>query len=234
MSSITLPPKSPNRKLHWRHVSRRTLLLVVTIAAVGMSYMAVAIERQRNQWTAATNVKKLGGYATLKPTCLSRLLGDNTLANVTELNVNDGGPVWRSRRSPKNVSCPAGARPRSVLDEHQLAATAQSLEHMSELRDLSLAESKISNGDLSHVRGLTMLKRLYLDDTMIQDGGLVHLHGLTQLEQLTLDRTNITDAGVVQLEGLKQLRYLSLVGTKVTDEGVKKLQQTLPTCKIVK
>ena len=84
-----------------------------------------------------------------------------------------------------------------------------------------------------HLQGLSQLQELWLDNTKVTDAGLVHLQGLSQLQVLWLDDTKVTDAGLVHLQGLSQLQMLGLRNTKVTDQGVKKLQQALPNCKIV-
>ncbi len=50
------------------------------------------------------------------------------------------------------------------------------------------------------VKGLTNLKDLRLSRTQVTDAGLVHLKGLTKLEWLHLDGTKVTDAGVQKLQ----------------------------------
>ncbi len=52
---------------------------------------------------------------------------------------------------------------------------------------------------LAHLAGLTELRELYLSWTEITDAGLPHLAGLTQLHELHLSDTEVTDAGVAWL-----------------------------------
>ncbi len=73
-----------------------------------------------------------------------------------------------------------------------------------------------------------------LASIQVTDAELNHLKGLTQLRHLWLNSTQVTDIGLENLKGLTQLQTLFLQGTQVTDEGVKKLQQALPSCKIIK
>ena len=80
---------------------------------------------------------------------------------------------------------------------------------------------------------MTQLRELWLDGTQITDDGLVHLAGMSRLQWLSLGGTQITDNGLVHFKGMARLRYVSLDGTNVTNEGVKKLQQALPNCDIV-
>jgi len=63
---------------------------------------------------------------------------------------------------------------------------------------------------------------------------LPHLRRLEFIEALGIPQKypNI-DANLMDIEGLLQLQYLDLENVQVTDEGVKKLQQALPTCKII-
>ena len=88
---------------------------------------------------------------------------------------------------------------------------------------------------LEHLKGLTNLTDLNLYRTQITDSGLAHLKGLTKLQHLWLTSTQITDAGLVDLKGLTKLKQLNLLlNKKVTDAGVAELQQVLPNCEIWK
>ncbi|MCP4815973.1 MAG: hypothetical protein GY888_25940 [Planctomycetaceae bacterium] len=78
----------------------------------------------------------------------------------------------------------------------------------------------------------TAVIRVGLNNTKITDAELVHLKGLTELFFLVLADTQVTDAGLVHLEGLKNLRFLFLLDTKVTKAGVRRLQKALPNCTI--
>ncbi|MEN6496052.1 MAG: hypothetical protein ABFD16_17360, partial [Thermoguttaceae bacterium] len=61
---------------------------------------------------------------------------------------------------------------------------------------------------LSHLKGLTNLRDLWLNSTKITDAGLEHIQGLTRLEKVMLHNTRVTNAGVERLMGLPQLRIL--------------------------
>lgn len=61
----------------------------------------------------------------------------------------------------------------------------------------------------------------------VTDGGLASLAGLSDLEALILRGTSITDSGLVHLYGLRNLSYLDVTGTNVTVEGVRQLSQVL-------
>ncbi len=85
---------------------------------------------------------------------------------------------------------------------------------------------------LERLKGLTNLEELRLEHTQVTDAGLVHLKGLSNLRGLNLWATQLTDAGLVHLEGLTNLETLFLAFTQVTDAGVKSLQEALPNCVI--
>ncbi len=59
--------------------------------------------------------------------------------------------------------------------------------------------SSVGDQELRHVKGMTNLVQLDLWDTRITDDGLVHLKDLTQLKTLALRETQVTDEGVKQL-----------------------------------
>jgi tetratricopeptide (TPR) repeat protein len=108
------------------------------------------------------------------------------------------------------------------------------LKGLTELHNLGLHDTKITDAGLVHLKGLATLESLDLRGTQITDAGLAHLKNLTNLSHLYLQHTQVTDAGLVHLKGLANLQHLRLLGTKVTDTGVADLQKSLPNCGISK
>jgi hypothetical protein len=53
---------------------------------------------------------------------------------------------------------------------------------------------------LERLEGLTELQELHLTSTPVTDAGLVHLQGLSKLNRLDLSNTLVTDAGVNELQ----------------------------------
>ena len=82
----------------------------------------------------------------------------------------------------------------------------------------------VNDADLEHVEALTDIKELDLASTQVTNAGLKHLKGLGKLERLYLDHTEVTDGGLEQLNGLANLEHLSLTGLEVTDVGLKHLE----------
>lgn len=102
----------------------------------------------------------------------------------------------------------------------------------SNLTQLDLDSTKLTDAELKHLKGLTNLRSLRLSRTQVTDAGLEHLKGMTELSSLYLYETVVSDAGLENLKGLTKLKFLMLKRTNVTDAGAKKLQQALPDCLI--
>ena len=209
------PPEAPARKLRWFQYSVRSLLLFMLLVSLGMSWVAVKIDRARRQERAVEEIEKLGGYVMYDyvfqggvppgPAWLRSLWGENILATVVVVNFDC------SRVSEAGL-------------EH--------LKGLTKLEGLVLNNTEASDAWLKHLEGLTRLQGLWLHHTRVTDAGLEHLKRLTQLQSLDLWDTRVTDGGLEQLKGLTQLQGLDLTDTQVTDEGVKRLQKVLPKCKI--
>ena len=60
------------------------------------------------------------------------------------------------------------------------------------------------------VAGLTELRELWLNYTEVTDAGLAHLAGLTKLQKLSLRGTKVTDAGMAKLR--KALPTCEIIG----------------------
>lgn len=96
-----------------------------------------------------------------------------------------------------------------------------------------LGTETISGKGLGHLKD-SELKELDLSGTGITDEGLAELSKLTKLERLALFRTDVSDAGVAHLQKVPTLKRVILARglAKFTDEGVNELQKSLPKCKI--
>jgi peroxiredoxin/Leucine-rich repeat (LRR) protein len=94
----------------------------------------------------------------------------------------------------------------------------------SDLQELILNKTKVSDAELVHLEGLTSLEQLHLNKTLITDEGLVHLKELDQLKLLHVHDTKVTDAGLVCLEEMRSLQRLDIGETQVTDAGLAHLK----------
>jgi CheY-like chemotaxis protein len=98
------------------------------------------------------------------------------------------------------------------------------LSSLHDLRFLSLAETRVGDAGLAHLKSLTNLQELHLDHSDITDEGLKILTTLPNLEILDLKGTHITDAGLAHVGRLARLKGLYLTRTPITDAGLEHLR----------
>lgn len=98
---------------------------------------------------------------------------------------------------------------------------------------LDLANSGLTDKQLTIVRVCTKLRRLHLEGNPLTDAALPAVAKLTDLEYLNLINTQITDGGLAQLKPLINLDQLYLWQSKVTPAGVAELKKSLTEATIV-
>lgn len=96
-------------------------------------------------------------------------------------------------------------------------------DYLTDVYEINLSASKISDAELTKLRPLTRLRRLNLYRTRVAGAGLTALEGFRDLEWLNLNRTQTADDGLANLRCLDGLQVLYLDGTRVTDAGMKHL-----------
>ncbi len=169
--------------------SLRSLFLLMFLASLGMSWVAVRIKRAREQKAAVEEIRKLGGVV------------------VCDYELDNSGNELPSARPPG----PAWLR--DLLGEDFFATvvhvyfnsswvTDASLVHLTQLTQLQrfdLFSRQVTDSGLYHLKGLTHLQTLGLEDTRVTDAGLEHLKGMTELRSLVLTVPNVTPNGVERL-----------------------------------
>ncbi|MGA2257086.1 MAG: hypothetical protein ABSG53_20735 [Thermoguttaceae bacterium] len=207
MSVAESPPAVTKFKHRWFQYSLRTLLVLVTLCVIACSLIATFV---RSVAVAQQEVRE---------TCIAiRDMGGRAVPRGGfSLGCSIMAVYFRGVRV-------------TDTDLEQL----KGLKRLSQLHELCLEGTQITDAGLENLKGFTQLQDLELEDTKITDAGLEHLKGCRQLEYLSLTGTPIADAGLVRLEAMSQLKRLWLEGTKVTDVGLKKLHQALPNCEIVR
>ena len=100
------------------------------------------------------------------------------------------------------------------------------LEGLSSLRRAHFSSGKLGDGALATFSRLPDLRELSLQGNAITDDGLKHLAGMTQLRHLWVGMSTrpITDAGVRHLAGLTAMESLDLQSARVSDAGVAALK----------
>ena len=97
----------------------------------------------------------------------------------------------------------------------------------SNIIELNLAKSDISDAGLETIGLMTNLTHLHINNTPITNAGLEYLTNLYQLEYLNLYGTAITDDGLLPLRRLKALKKVFLWETAVSEEAVASLHNSV-------
>lgn len=116
-----------------------------------------------------------------------------------------------------------GARLRMLNLRGARNVTNEGLRHLKGLRllrILDLSTTIAGDATLEYVASLSNLMQLYLNGTQITDPGLRHLHGLSLME-LGLNETRVGDEGIHHLSHMRSLRRVGLHRSKITDDGLK-------------
>ena len=192
---------TPKPKRRWFQYSVRTLLVLVTVAAVPCSWVAVKTQQARRERAIAPAIERIGGTAVWAtpsgPAWLRKLLGDDQFTSVDIVRLQNPG----------------------ITD-----ADLKCLDGLRRLRQLDLYGTRITDAGMQHVKGLSQLEGLYLNGTRVTDVGLQSPKGLGHLQVLQVGGTQVTDIGLKHLREMSQLQALDLAGTKVTDAGLENLE----------
>jgi len=261
----------------WRrflHFSVRGLIVVVLVIGLWFGLIVRPARVQRDAVVAITkaqgsvmydwewsNGKAIPGGKPWAPEWLVDLIGVDYFGHVTEVSYHKRGlaliiaRVERLLAETESASIPRLRGPFTLTITDGIAMMVP-LKSLTELSDLDLSSTDVTDAGLAHLKGLTKLTALDLRDTQVSSAGLKHLEGLTKLTKLQLSNTRLTDAGLVHLRGLTnlselvirftpvtvaglvhfkgmtKLSVLDLYATYVTDDDVKELQQALPSLKI--
>ncbi len=93
------------------------------------------------------------------------------------------------------------------------------VDHLRELKILSLRNSRVTNDGMAHLANLEHLCFVDLSDLPISGNGLKQLNSCSTIETLDLSWTNVTDDDVCGL-GIPSLKVLKLNGTNISDSGI--------------
>ena len=221
----------------WRfQFSIRSLLVLVVAVALPCSWLAVEMEKAKQQKEAMDELVRLGCSVSrwqvgakhepllydkpVEPVWLRKLLGDDFFGTVLDLNlafvpISDAG-LERLRGGLPQL--------RSLnLDDAKI--TEVGLQHIAcfkQLEMLALRGSTVTR--LGPLQDLARLEFLDLRETSVNDTEIEHIEGLGQLEFLALDKTHITDAALQHVKSLTRLKTLSLGSTRVSDQGLERIE----------
>ena len=100
------------------------------------------------------------------------------------------------------------------------------------LQGLNLSRTKLTNTGLNYLAGLHGLTILNLYGTQITDDGLMALAGMTQLLTLWINKTAVTDAGFTHVKKLTALKELYIADTAITENGKNDFKRAVPACQV--
>lgn len=201
----------------WLQFRLRTLLIVVLLLSLPLSWFGTRLARAGKQREAVVAIKRLGGSvvydwedasssSAAKPpsSWLRTLLGDDFFDTIVRVE------FW---------------------DPCVTNADLKHVDVLTELQTLVLFSTHVTDSGLVHLEHLSELRTLSLLCRQTTDTGLEHLHGLDKLQHLCCSST-VTDAGLEHLKLLTNLKRLRFHDENATDEGIENLQEALPDCEI--
>jgi internalin A len=104
---------------------------------------------------------------------------------------------------------------------------------MTQMQDLNLFNTEVTDAGLGNLAGLTRMRKLSLGRYLLLDL-FMSREPLARERLARLQPTaNITDAGMAQLGGLTQLQELDLFNTRVTDAGIASFEHAHPAAKVL-
>lgn len=199
-STAPITDQPPQRR-RWIPLSLRLFVALLAILAAVSGWEFLCAYRQLE---AIREIERAGGKVETSP------------AGPKWLRSAIGNEPMRMLDHTIKVSVPAGA-----LSDTTLRAIAG----WTNLQELKLKDTQLTDAGLNHLQRLTSLKSLDLSNTQVTDVGLAHLQRLTRLRVLDLSSTRLTDAGLAHFQGLTSLKSLSVGDTRVTDAGLNHLQR---------
>jgi hypothetical protein len=229
MDATETRPASP--RFSWFRYRLRTLLVLMLLASVGMSWLGVQLRTKRKEMATVTAILELGGRVGYDappvgggkrkanapspvPQWAQRLLRGDIFARVASVGINGEDILVPGLKVEYEASVNRGVKANSQ------AATALG----------SLA----SCPDLTLLASLSRLQYLKLTHLRL---GEQEVRQLTQIESLThlvFNSCAIDEAGLKELTKAKNLQYLKLNCSGLAPSSIEKLAAELPGCKVVR
>jgi hypothetical protein len=216
------------RRGRWWRFSLRSLLVVVTLLAMGLSWFVYWREGKRREAAAGDWVLHHGGsiaeFHSREATnpswwvrCLAETLPDRCLRTVTYVDflkdpTDADLEVLRDLPNLKQLNLNNAAR----VTPARLAPLAK----MRNLEVLYLMKTPVGDDGLAHARNLHGLKELWIEETGITDASVPWIASNPQLTHLDLDGAQITDKSAALLAKLENLEVLALRDTRITSRGL--------------
>jgi len=206
-------PAAGSRR-RWFQFRLRTLLVLVTIAAVLLAILGQKIRQYNREQHVIAWVHAQGGHCWFQ----------NQIDSTEQVSGNATWELW-SHASTYTVY----PGQYDLKSTHSMQREPMSWWRWKEgpITGASITHSDLK--DISPLNELPKLDELILTSTQVSD--LSPLVGAKQLRILNLTLTQVSDLS--PLVGLKNLEVVILYDAPVTDEQVETLKKALPTCMII-
>ena len=201
MNLTNTTPAARPRKSGLLRFSLRSLLVVVTLLAMGLAWFVYWREGKRREAAAGDWVLNHGG-------------------SIAEFHSREAAnPPWWVRYLAEAMPerC---LRTVTFVDflKDPTDADLAVLRDLPNLKQFNLNHAaNIKPARLSPLAALTRLEVLYLMNTPVGDAGLAHLRNLHGLREIWVENTGITDASVPWIASNPELTHLGVAGTTISD-----------------
>lgn len=186
-------------------------MLVTLVASVGMAFYGYHFRLVQRRLHAMSQIERDSGFVTFR--------GEN---GGIQIEITD----QVRRRDRLECIYLAGSK----LERR----TLELLSSLNDARFISFNSSAFADRHVGYLDGLTNLRELQLNGTLISEIGLKHLAKRHRLTLLTLNDTSVDDDAVDALAAMKSLQKLHVRNTDLSDTGLKRLQSELPDCEITR
>ena len=159
---------------------------------------------------------------------------DAGLADIAQIRSLGGLDLAETKVTDRGVAQAVALSTLRILNltGTQTGHWAGSLPADSQIEQLFLRRTAITNDLVDRLAKLPRLVRLDISRTAIDDSSLQSLSGSRTLQFLSIAETGVTDAGLRCLEDMPQLRCVDVSGTRVSFRGVRCLCEALPDCEV--
>lgn len=184
--------------------SIRTLLIVMTLTAIGLAFWTGVYQRVRDQKTANARVLDLGGKTKFRQTrrvwpWVQKLVGDDFFQEIIAIDLD-----------------------KTLVTDADL----ELLGKLRGMRSLSLKGFSLSDPERTLAYNPNLLP------SQISSAGIRRLGNLERLKLLNMSWTKIDDGVVPTLCQMRSLQEVDLSYTAVSGAGLLRLREELPACKL--
>jgi Leucine-rich repeat (LRR) protein len=152
------------------------------------------------------------------------------MLNLRDTKISDTGVGYLANsKKLKNLDLSETNSP-GVTD-----ASGPHFANMTELTQLNLWSTQVSDECVRGIIGLKKVNWLNLDKTRVTNEGIKLLSSMPQLEWLHIGSNDVTDEVVPTLSKLGNLKYLNISFTRISEDGFFELDDQLMKqgCKVV-